>query len=559
MANYYVSSVKFATFTAWSAAEAVTVGTIRRRTNLTTPRVYRCETAGTTGGSEPSWSTTPNSTTNDNGVVWRCITGVSSYGWDSCLGSLNLMGGVVNWQMFDTVFIANDHVEVDATLSALGAVYVSVNPAGSVPPVKADYLRGAKFSRTTGTLTIPKGMWIGIDFVFDHVSASGTINCEGSNNGLVLKDCLLYLKTPNSGSYFECSSTLGGSVEWTQGTKVRFGGHAGQKIRTTNVSLNWNNSEDSDTVSSDGAMPAGLFDMSSYNGTAIKCRGLNLTGFSGTRFVTNSDGRSMLFENCLLNDSVTSFVNGNADVFGVEGANLRFVDCSYVSTPVKQGMISFEAANRRVTTMECVLSDSPDFGAGKMAEQIYLVSSSVAIPAHGLVLKKWNDTVSSLTATIRGVFFGATIPGKSNFSLDLSYPSDTANSFMTGVYDPSDILDTGALASDTSDWTGSVTARGNSTAYSPGMFCKVASNPGKVFIVESGTGNSAASEPAGFATATPGSTVSDGSVTWRCGIGFKLQAAFTPARAGFVRGQAVLLMAASTNVSVVLNPKLEIA
>jgi len=33
---------------------------------------YECTTGGTSGGSEPSFGTTPTGTTNDNGVVWTC-------------------------------------------------------------------------------------------------------------------------------------------------------------------------------------------------------------------------------------------------------------------------------------------------------------------------------------------------------------------------------------------------------------------------------------------------------------------------------------------------------
>lgn len=46
----------------------------------TTPNgyVYECTTSGTSGGTEPSWPTTPGNTVNDGTVVWTCRTGSTS-------------------------------------------------------------------------------------------------------------------------------------------------------------------------------------------------------------------------------------------------------------------------------------------------------------------------------------------------------------------------------------------------------------------------------------------------------------------------------------------------
>lgn len=60
----------WAGFTAWSAAEVVTAGTVRRATTTPTDKLFVCTTGGTTGGAEPTWNTTVDGTTNDNGVVW---------------------------------------------------------------------------------------------------------------------------------------------------------------------------------------------------------------------------------------------------------------------------------------------------------------------------------------------------------------------------------------------------------------------------------------------------------------------------------------------------------
>lgn len=51
----------------WTANHAYTVGNLIVDSNS---NIQRCTTAGTSGGSAPTWSTTMSGTTNDNTVVW---------------------------------------------------------------------------------------------------------------------------------------------------------------------------------------------------------------------------------------------------------------------------------------------------------------------------------------------------------------------------------------------------------------------------------------------------------------------------------------------------------
>lgn len=69
--EYDGSTIGYATrgHTAWAASTAYVVGDIRRPTTAT-PYYYVCTTAGTSGGTEPTWSTTVDGTTTDNTVVW---------------------------------------------------------------------------------------------------------------------------------------------------------------------------------------------------------------------------------------------------------------------------------------------------------------------------------------------------------------------------------------------------------------------------------------------------------------------------------------------------------
>lgn len=560
MANYYASSVKWAAFATWAASTAYTVGNLVKRPGSSSVRVYRCEVAGTSGASEPAWNTASNSTVSDNGITWRCITGVPSYGWDSCADTINNARSIPNASPEDFCFVDSTHDEVNAgTVSSVNVF--SVNAAGSVPPVKADYLRGAKCRITSsGTLTINSGRYHGIDFVADTGSSSGSINTNSSNGGNLFSDCLFHLKNTNSGSTITTSGTLGGLTEWTNNTKVRFGGHANQSIVPNNVALYWTNGSASDSVSSDSTIPTALFNPTSYNGTSVWVRGVDLSGFTGTRIITSDVTKNFLFEDCILADSV-NYINGTNASMLPDGGNVRFINCSRVTVKTKQSMFAYEQYYQKIWTPHCVLNDTPDSGEGKFCEDHRgSVTSNTGLCSKGLVLKKWNSFTGALTATVRGVFFGASLPHQGNYFLTLFYPKNSNDSLTTYDADLTQRLTTTATVSDGSDWTAGAAARANTTSYTLGDYIKVASNPGKIFVKEnSGSGNSAASEPAGFATATYGSTVSDGAVTWRCGTPFKLQASFTPARIGYIRAQAMLYPDTSTFTRTVLNPRLEIS
>lgn len=56
----------------WKASTAYVVGQVVHPVTLN-GYFYKCTTAGTSGGSEPTWGTTVGGTTSDNTAVWTCI------------------------------------------------------------------------------------------------------------------------------------------------------------------------------------------------------------------------------------------------------------------------------------------------------------------------------------------------------------------------------------------------------------------------------------------------------------------------------------------------------
>ncbi len=81
----------------WQASTAYSLGDV---VEPTTPdgNVYECTTAGTSGGTEPSWVTGEGNTTTDNTVVWTCHTKTANAAQD------DLIGNDKSWSAMDATF-----------------------------------------------------------------------------------------------------------------------------------------------------------------------------------------------------------------------------------------------------------------------------------------------------------------------------------------------------------------------------------------------------------------------------------------------------------------------
>jgi len=65
-------------YTLWSANTSISLGTVVAAASqiLPTGLVFKCTTAGTTGGTEPAFGTDVGSTVTDGTVVWTAISSV---------------------------------------------------------------------------------------------------------------------------------------------------------------------------------------------------------------------------------------------------------------------------------------------------------------------------------------------------------------------------------------------------------------------------------------------------------------------------------------------------
>lgn len=383
MAVWYCGSVQHAAIAQWAAGQAVSIGDIRRQ--LAAPaagnaRAFRCTTAGTTGGAEPTWNLGVGATTNDNGVVWTEVTGNSTYGWSAAAQNLLLLTGS-RMAVGDTAYVASNHAysqSASINYSAGGSAVspyriLCVNPAGSVPPVAADITTGASEATTTGTITLAMVAYIeGVKFAGG--SAGTAINCGGIP---YMKNC-------------EVSATTGGAtiaitgayVVW-ENTPARFASTA-SSINPASCRFWWK-----DTPSPfPGSVPSTLFN-GNMGLMQVLVEGVDLSGV-GTSLVDppGVGGNSISFVNCDIHASAS---------FGTIlslGDNIDLIVSASGASPSNVERRSFYCA--QTTELTHVRTGGANDGVNAYAWKLVSgINLHIFFPFESFPISVWNDVVGS--------------------------------------------------------------------------------------------------------------------------------------------------------------------
>lgn len=320
MTDWYISSAAYATYTAFQTSHAYSIGNIIVPTAPTagTKYTFRCTTAGTSGGSEPSWSTAaPSGNTISSGTAtFTNVTGNATYFWTAAAGDLwsilnhNSPGGS------DRFFLSSDHTETQASITIGGnftsgysvTQYICVNRAGSTPPVAADVTTGAQINSTAQMLfeTSEESYQTGITF-----AVTGLNNITVGNSGV--KSCYiangqLFLNTSNTSVRISCSNS---STLILDNTTVQFGSTQ-QSISQANqqpYEIIWVNTP---SAIQGVTIPTVLFLANSA--MLVTCRGVDLSALNTTLVKNNSTGLpggKYLFDSCKINSGVTRLSSTN--------------------------------------------------------------------------------------------------------------------------------------------------------------------------------------------------------------------------------------------------------
>lgn len=432
----------------------------------------------------------------------------------------------------DTFYVAHDHAETQASAITISVpssspvipcIILCVNRSGSVPPVSAD-LRTTATITTTGnnSLTLQSGAAYiyGITFNAGTGAVGATFVC--SLTWSHFKNCQCRkLGTSGTGN----AINLSGSLVFDN-TSVEVGATS-DAVRAQNCRLIWKNCA---TPLTGATIPTSLIGNSTNSGNVL-LEALDLSALgSGKNIVGALFGAcDVHIKDCKLNASVTiaatqsGLGTGQIYVSRTDSSGTNYIERKY------------NHCGSQIDETVIVRTGGASDGTTPKSRNITTTDKAKwHYPFDATPISIWQDSTSAASATIEGVWNAAALPNNDDIWFDLEYLGASGNpqgSFVIGT--KADFLAAGsALTASTQAWDSLVTARANSTTYAVGDVRKVASNPGRIFFVTAQTGASASSEPAGFASAVDGGSVTDGNVTWRAGVRFKQTLNFTSALKG---------------------------
>lgn len=318
MADWYVSSAAWTAIPLFAVSTAYTVGQIVRP--LTAPAfnsqyAFRCTTAGTSASTEPAWTGAPSngSTVTSGGATFTNVSGQSTYGWSAAAGNLYSIGGNgaggARSAVGDRVFLSSDHSESSATAqvytpiagSGFGVIQtISVNRAGSVPPVAADALSGAAIAYTGSNLWYLDSQcnqyWQGVTFTSGGTSP-GIAFGNGGQKTHYFKNCALVLTTSSAGAAIQTANATRVVFDNTTVQFSNAGHHFQLNAGGASLEVIWINTP----AAMLGTVPTVLFSAQSSSASGIMtCRGVDLSAVTTTLCYTAnfSSFLKVLFDSC---------------------------------------------------------------------------------------------------------------------------------------------------------------------------------------------------------------------------------------------------------------------
>jgi len=578
--NWYVGSVDYGNVAAFTVSHAYTVGNLIRQ--LATPtvgneRVFRCTTAGTSAGTEPTWNLTAGSTTTSGGATFTEVTGQQTFqspgAWAAPHKLINnaMQSG---WAAEgDTIYVAKNHAESSANqikFQMSGSnwllnqvICVDNTGTGDVPPLAKDWFPqpGTQNTNLGASVTMTASgnnaiafndpsnnvqmYWWGISFISAH-------QMQSSSNGMELYDNCYFGMLAGSdankmGGPFSYSHTCTFSFGDTT-CHNSFGGGIGRVINaqmasgTSFPSRFWNNPA------------AGEFHLIDSD----------LSGWGSNYIINQSGGAgSQYLENCKLASNAIPFSVAGDD--GKQGplVSSYLIRCSSANDDNVHGVT--RAAGNLLSSRTLVRTGGAADDTGAFGHTVNTFANpnnsqvtSFYFPFECFPLASWNNkTTSALNVTLYGVSGASAMPTNASVWMNVTYPGSSAAPLGSVMSTRTAISATTgtALTADTSAWDSKAPQRANSTAVTLGQVMAVSTNSGRLFICTT-AGTTASSVPGGYASAVDGGSVTDGTAVFQAMWRFKITASLTSpqqALAGPVEVQP-FVQTGSTSVTTLFDP-----
>lgn len=401
MATHYVNS---GTCGIWTASTAFSLG---QRVVVDTgassqywARVYECTTAGTTGGSRPTWNSTVAATVTDNTVVWTCRA-ASTWANANRFVYYLVFAQVGQGQVVagDDVWVKNTHSETQASVSfGPSGAYFSTAPvrifstaSAAEPPTTVT--AGATW-KSTATFAVDGNFeFYGMTLVACEAGASGNFTTNSNqNHTLVMKDCALKLLSTSSTARF----TLGFGSTSNPVARARYEGctftfgHASQRI-TLGREL-----QEFVECSLDGAgvLPTIMFEAPG-TGAASPCpsvlQGCDFSGLGANTLMDISTSYGgVVFRNCKVHSG--ALTSGTPPI----PTAMIFDNCDSADTNYKMARYGYSGSTLTETTRVKTggASDGTTTISWKMTTNA-TITSRMTMPLRSPAITTWNETTGS--------------------------------------------------------------------------------------------------------------------------------------------------------------------
>lgn len=454
----------------------------------------------------------------------------------------------------DTFFVAQNHAETQASALTLTSPGISTNPcfvycvnqAGSVPPVSADL-------RTTATITTTGSSFLSVYgcayfYGINFSASTGANNSsfafgDGSHDTIqTYKNCSFAMVATSNGraAYIGAGTTANRVV--FDNTTFSFGG-TGQYIQPQVGDFIWKNTP---SAIVGATLPTTLINWAfNWYPSNAYLEGVDLSALGSGKTICGAIpaqyNATANLKDCKLGASVTVAATptsgtGQILVSRTDSAGTNYIEQKYnfTGTQVNETVIVMTGGATNGTTPE--------------SRKITTTANSKwAFPFEAVPIGIWNNSTSAANATLYGIWNAAALPNNDDVWFNVEYLGSNTSplgSFASGT--KADGLAAGvALTASTQAWDSLVTARANTTAYTLGQVIKVASNPGRIFFCTT-AGTTAGSEPAGYASAVDGGSVTDNSAVFRAGMRFQETVSFTAGQVGTIYAYIYAAKASST-------------
>jgi hypothetical protein len=413
---------------------------------------FICTTAGTSGGSEPSWDTTTGHTTADNTATWTCIGAVGAFaGYAAPFAYMQTPTGTGFMAAGDTLYVSDRHVQTQSVSFNL----TSSNGTADLPlriicvdhtatPPTALALTASV--STTGATYLRFCIYVylyGLVFTCGSSSNLSGLAGAGLTNDVIAEHCTFNLGASFLLGYIDASATYANKVIMNDCTV-----HYGSTTHTLganggNVTFN--------RLTLTGSAPNNAFNTNAHANFVVNDSDLSLA--TSTLVTTNNATLyRAVFSNCKLGAGVTLQSGTLYSPFG----DMSFYNCSSSNINYSYRRIRYEGTvDHELTTVRT--SGASDGTTSISWKAVTGSTASFGKPMDLAPIAQWNETTgSALTATVE--IAGAASLTNGDIWLEIEYLGDAASCVGSVVSSRRGLLATAAAVTTSSaSWGGSPT------------------------------------------------------------------------------------------------------